>query len=114
MYGEPIAQNNVGTPFSRDVRVLATVVADDDDLPSEAILKEARLAIDEDGADVIVLGNTGMSTVAEVLRERLEVPVVDPAVAGLTLATSLVHMGLTHSRHCYLPPLEKISEASSH
>ena len=74
---------------------------------AEAILKEARLAIDEDGADVIVLGNTGMSTVAEVLRERLEVPVVDPAVAGLTLATSLVHMGLTHSRHCYLPPLEK-------
>lgn len=74
---------------------------------TEAILKEARKAIDVDGADVIVLGNTGMSTVAAALRERLEVPVVDPAVAALTLATSLVHMGLSHSQRCYLPPPEK-------
>ena len=74
---------------------------------AEAILEEARKAIDDDGADVIVLGNTGMSTVAAVLREHLEVPVVDPAVAALTLATSLVHMGLSHSRRCYLPPPEK-------
>jgi allantoin racemase len=71
------------------------------------ILKEARRAIDEDGADVIVLGNTGMSTVAQALQEQLEVPVVDPAVAALTLATSLVQMGLSHSRRCYLHPPEK-------
>lgn len=71
---------------------------------AKAILKEARLAVDEDGADVIVLGNTGMSTEAGVLQEHLEVPVVDPAVAGLMMATSLVHMGLSHSRRCYLPP----------
>jgi allantoin racemase len=71
------------------------------------ILKEAHRAIDEDGADVIVLGNTGMSTVARILQEHLEVPVVDPAVAALTLATSLVQMGLSHSRRCYLAPPEK-------
>ncbi len=74
---------------------------------AEAILKEARKAIDDDGADVIVLGNTGMSTVVAVLQERLEVPVVDPAIAALTLAASLVQMGLSHSRRCYLPPPEK-------
>lgn len=77
------------------------------DRTTEAILKEARKAIDDDGADVIVLGNTGMSTVAAELQRRLEVPIVDPAVAALTMATSLVQMGLTHSRRCYLPPPDK-------
>jgi allantoin racemase len=71
---------------------------------AKAILEQARFAVDEDGADVIVLGNTGMSTEAEVLQRDLEVPVVDPAVAGLMMATSLVHMGLSQSRRCYPPP----------
>jgi allantoin racemase len=71
---------------------------------AQAILTQARLAVDEDGADVIVLGNTGMSTEAEVLQQELEVPVVDPAVAGLMMATTLVHMGLSQSRRCYPPP----------
>jgi len=73
----------------------------------EAILQEARKAIDEDGVDVIVLGCTGMSPVAAFLQQQIEVPVVDPAAAALTMAESLVQMKLTHSKRCYLPPPEK-------
>ena len=77
------------------------------DRAAQAILREARKAIDEDGADVIVLGCTGMSPVAEFLQQELPVPVVDPAAAALTMAESLVQMGLSHSKRCYLPPPEK-------
>ena len=77
------------------------------DRAAEAILREARKAIDEDGADVIVLGCTGMSPVAASLQQELPVPVVDPAAAALIMAESLVRMGLSHSKRCYLPPPEK-------
>jgi allantoin racemase len=73
----------------------------------EAILAQARGAIDSDGAQAIVLGCTGMSPVTKHLQETLEVPVVDPAIAALTLAESLVRMGLSHSRKCYLTPPKK-------
>ncbi len=72
-----------------------------------AILEEARKAIDQDGADVIVLGCTGMSSVAAYLQDRLEVPVVDAAAAALTLAESLVRMKLSSSKRCYPPPPAK-------
>lgn len=72
-----------------------------------AILAEARRAIEDDGAGVIVLGCTGMSPVAEQLQKQLEVPVVDPAVAALTLAESWVRMGLRHSKRCYPAPPRK-------
>ncbi len=78
-------------------------------LACDRILAEAREAIDKDGADAIVLGCTGMSPVTKHLQENLEVPVVDPAVAALTLAESLVRMGLAHSAKCYSnPPAKKI------
>jgi len=89
-----------------DVPVLGL---EDMSLACERILAQAREAIDKDGADAIVLGCTGMSPVTKYLQENLEVPVVDPAVAALTLAESLVRMGLSHSRKCYLnPPAKKI------
>lgn len=77
------------------------------DVAKEAILKEAKKAIKEDGADVIVLGCTGMSPVTRHLRKELEAPVVDPAVSALRMAEALVRMGLTHSKLCYLNPPKK-------
>lgn len=93
------------------VRYANVPVLDLEDMSSActSILDQARQAIDSDGAEAIVLGCTGMSPVTKHLQENLEVPVVDPAVAALTLAESLVRMGLTHSRTCYLaPPAKKV------
>ena len=66
-----------------------------------AILAQARSAIDNDGAQAIVLGCTGMSQVAERLQKELDLPVIDPAAAAIQLAQVYVRMGLTGSRATY-------------
>jgi allantoin racemase len=74
----------------------------------EACLK----AINEDGAEVLVLGCTGMVGLSEKLQERLrekgyEVPVVDPIRAAIYYAKLLVRLGLRQSRISYPKPLPK-------
>jgi allantoin racemase len=68
-----------------------------------AILAQARLALEEDGAQAIVLGCTGMSQVAARLQKELGVPVIDPAEASIQLAEVYVRMGLSGSRAAYGP-----------
>jgi len=66
-----------------------------------AILKESKKAVEGEGAEVIVLGCTGMSSLARRLQEELGIPVIDPAVAALKLAEIFVSMNLTSSRLAY-------------
>jgi allantoin racemase len=63
----------------------------------EAFVREGRLAIEDDQADVLVLGCTGMSPAMPRLQQMLEVPVVDPAGAAIALAETLIRLNLTHS-----------------
>ncbi|MGC8849072.1 MAG: aspartate/glutamate racemase family protein, partial [Candidatus Bathyarchaeia archaeon] len=72
-----------------------------------SILREARKAIEEDGADVIVLGCTGMAKLAEEIQKELGVPVVEPATAAIKLAEIFVQMGLSHSKISFKTPPEK-------
>lgn len=55
----------------------------------ESFVRESTIAVQEDGADVIVIGCTGLSPVFPVLRSRVSVPVIDPVAAGIGLARSL-------------------------
>lgn len=73
----------------------------------KAILRESKEALREDGAEAIVLGCTGMSSLAKDLERELGVPVIDPAVASLKLAEIYIHMGLTTSKVAYRKPQEK-------
>jgi allantoin racemase len=67
----------------------------------------ARLAdtalrcVEEDGADVIVMGSTTMYTAYPHLRANLPVPVIEPASLVFKLAEFVLGLGLTHSRHAY-------------
>jgi len=70
----------------------------------DAILKEAEIAIEHEGAEAIVLGCTGMSSLARELQKCLGIPVIDPAVASLKLAEIYLNMGLTHSKIAYGSP----------
>lgn len=72
-----------------------------------ALLSESRKAIEEDRADVIILGCTGMIGMAKELYEALGYPVIDPAMASLKLAEVLHEMGLSHSKKFYMTPPEK-------
>ena len=74
------------------------------------LLTEAKKAIEEDGADTIILGCTGMSGMAKGLQETLGIPVIDPTAASLKMAETLVDMELSQSKKAYPYPPEKIRE----
>lgn len=63
----------------------------------EELRREAAAAID-DGADVIVLGCTGMVGMSTRLQESLQVPVIDPNLASVKYAEMLLSLGLSHSK----------------
>ncbi len=65
---------------------------------------EARAAIDEDDADVIVLGSTTMHQSAAHLARVLPVPVINPGVVAWKTAEMLVGLGLTHSKKAFPAP----------
>src|SRR4029453_12819914 len=61
----------------------------------------AGLAVEQDGADVLVLGCMSMAFlpgICEELGARVLVPVVNPVLAALKTAEALVGMKLTHSK----------------
>ena len=74
----------------------------------EAIVREAELAVTVDKAEVIVLGCGGMAGLNDQVRERTGVPVVDGVAAAVTIAESLVRLGLSTSKvRTYAPPRPK-------
>ncbi|MEE1550936.1 MAG: aspartate/glutamate racemase family protein [Nitrospinaceae bacterium] len=73
----------------------------------EIILQEARIAVEEDGAHVIILGCAGMSRILTYVQEKLQVPVIDPGGAALKIAETLVSMGLAQSKRCFPTPPSK-------
>ena len=73
-----------------------------------AIAEQAELAVREDHAEVICLGCGGMAELESRVRERTGVPVVDGVAAAVTVAESLVRLGLTTSKvRTYAPPRPK-------
>ncbi|WP_337267033.1 aspartate/glutamate racemase family protein [Oryzifoliimicrobium ureilyticus] len=70
---------------------------------------EIEKALDQDGAEAIVLGCAGMTDLARALQTEYGVPVIDGVVAAVKQAEALVSMGLTTSkRGSYAAPLPKV------
>ena len=69
-----------------------------------ALEEQGRKAIEEDGADVILIGSTTMHQSVEHLRRTLGVPVINPGPLAIKLAELLVQLGLSHSKVAYMPP----------
>ncbi|ANL47694.1 Asp/Glu/hydantoin racemase protein [Rhizobium phaseoli] len=69
---------------------------------------EIERALEEDGAEAIVLGCAGMTDLARQLQEIYGVPVVDGVSAAVKQAEALVSLGLsTSKRGSYASPLPK-------
>lgn len=95
------------------VEVIDTPVLElhDGDALLKSLFEASCDALDR-GADVLVLGCTGMLGVAAALQTRLEseqvrVPVVDPTGAALGMLLAMHSMGLKPSRKTYMPPPRK-------
>lgn len=69
-----------------------------------ALEAEARQAIEEDGADVIVLGSTTMHQSHAHLQETLPVPVVNPGLVAYKLCELCLDLGMSHSKHAFPAP----------
>ena len=65
---------------------------------------EAEAAIEEDGADVIVLGSTTMHQSAAYLAANLSVPVINPGLVAYKQVETLLELGLTHSKKAFPTP----------
>ncbi|MEX0344341.1 MAG: aspartate/glutamate racemase family protein [Rhizobiaceae bacterium] len=76
----------------------------------ETLTEQALLAVEKDGADVVIFGCTGMLGCAEAVRQGLlsrgyDIPVIDPVPVTVRVAASLAASGLSHSKVAYeLPP----------
>ena len=69
----------------------------------ERIGRDVRAAVEDDGADVIVLGCTCMAPAASALTQFTDAPVINPLDAVFLQIELLVRLGLTHSPRAYLP-----------
>jgi len=65
---------------------------------------EARKAIDDDGADVILLGSTTMHQAGDYMAEHLPAPVINPGPVAIKLTETLVALGLSHSKVAFPSP----------
>lgn len=71
---------------------------------------EAQKAIDEDGADVILLGSTTMHQAGDYMAAHLPAPVVNPGPVGIKIAEMLVQFGLSHSKVAFPSPSSNIDD----
>jgi allantoin racemase len=83
----------------RSVKIDVKNLEDDRKVTTEAIMREAKKSIEIDGADVLVLGCTGMAYVADEIRKKLSVPVIEPLNAALKVAELLAQTKLKQSKY---------------
>ena len=70
----------------------------------EKLLTASQTAIEQDGADVIVLGSTTMHQSYGFLKANLSVPVINPGLVAYKLCESFLELGLSHSKSAYPSP----------
>ncbi len=78
----------------------------------QRLCETAAVAVERDGADVIVLGCTGFLGCAAAIeayltKRGLAVPVIDPIPAAVCMAEAVVKAGLHHSKRTYATPRPK-------
>lgn len=87
---------------------LGVLELEDADRAAQAITLQARQAVEQDRAEVIVLGCGGMAGLDQLLTQELGVPVVDGVTSAVVLAESLAALGVSTSKsRTYAPPRSK-------
>ncbi len=94
------------------VRTTAMKVTDVDSDPDQAktrILAAAKAAVEEDGAEVIILGCAAMVGYGDEISRALGVTALDPTAVTLKICEGMVDAGLVHSKRAFFakPPLKE-------
>lgn len=70
----------------------------------DCLAREGRRCVEEDDAQVLILGCLSLLGMADAVSERIDIPVIDPAKAALSMMESLIRQGLSHSKKAYWSP----------
>jgi len=91
----------------RALDLTVTETESNPELTKARILEVARKAVEDDGAEVIVLGCAGMTGYAKDVEQQLGVVVLDPTTVTLKVCEGLIDAGLRHcKRALYAVPLQ--------
>jgi allantoin racemase len=82
----------------------AELLAGKEEIVFAKLEAQARKAIEEDGADVLILGSTTMHQSHSWLAPRLEVPLLNPGLVAFKQCEMLLDLGLSHSKRRYFSP----------
>ena len=98
--------------FLASVRSLDLTVAEteaDPDKTKQRLINVAKLAVEKDGAEVIIMGCAGMAGYAQEIEQTLNIKVLDPSAVALKTAEAIVDLGLAHSKvGLFATPPEKL------
>lgn len=111
---------NLARVYGVSEKLASVLAVDMPVLEIEERLDEARcrlaetslLAVERDGADVIILGCTGFFGCADAISTHLaaaghDIPVIDPIPATVCMADAMIRAGLRHSKKTYAYPRGK-------
>jgi allantoin racemase len=70
----------------------------------DALEAACRRAVDDDGAEVLILGSTTMHQSHAHLAPRVGVPIINPGTVAFKQCEMLIDLGLTHSKRSYPAP----------
>jgi allantoin racemase len=68
-------------------------IAADPDAALEALIAQCRATVEADGAEAVILGGIGLAGLAERIRHRIPVPVIDSIAAGVVAAEAAARLG---------------------
>ncbi len=100
---------------TRSIDIRVANLRTESDLRRERLLIAAKAAIEEDGADTLIIGCTQMFGAARQLEDDLraegfDIPVIDPVPLTVKFAKTFVEVGLSHSKHAFATPARLRSE----
>ena len=99
-----ILGDKVATIYPQGITVLE--LSQDPSRTFEVLLENSKIALD-DGAQVLILGCTGLTGFGKRLQDELGVPVLEGEGLALALAQLFVDIGLSQSKLAYEKPPEK-------
>lgn len=101
----PILGKKISRISARGLTVLELV--EDPEKTYNVLLNDARRALKEEGAQVLILSCTGLTGIGQRLQKELGVPVLEGEALALALAQMFVDTGLSQSKLAFRKPPEK-------